>query len=103
MTFRLWSPIEEYKGNISLSQVKEVFSNLKKMDEEHGVLWISDENENVIELQKDLKIFFILEEGEYQESINLCDFAEFEKVIQFFLSNQISKIKDTVHEKKEKL
>lgn len=60
---RAWS---DGVSNINIEDVKIAIEELKKMDDEHGAIWVSviKNDENVIEVNKDLSIAVIFEERE---------------------------------------
>ncbi|KRT16534.1 hypothetical protein ASU31_10255 [Pedobacter ginsenosidimutans] len=52
--------------NINIEDVKIAIEELKEMDDEHGAIWVSviKNDENVIEVDKDLTLTIIFEERE---------------------------------------
>jgi hypothetical protein len=60
---RAWS---DSIDNINIEDVKIAIAELKEMDDEHGAFWVSviKNDENVIEVNKDLTITIIFEERE---------------------------------------
>lgn len=55
--------IQYASGNIDEEDIVKAISDIQSMDDEHGAFWVSviTDDENVIEVNKDLSLFVIFE------------------------------------------
>lgn len=89
---RAWS---DGVNNINIEDVKIAIEELKEMDDEHGAIWVSviKNDENVIEVNKDLTITIIFEE---QEPIN-AKLNSWQEVIDLYQLLLNQKFDDIIH------
>jgi len=66
------------KEDIDISDVKRAISDIQKMDEEHGAFWVSviTDDENVIEVNKDLSFTVIFDGKEVKSKAENWDEIE---------------------------
>lgn len=76
---RAWSDAME---NVNIEDIKLAIQELKEMDDEHGAIWVSviKNDENVIEVEKDLSTYIHFEE---QETIS-TKLNSWEEVIELY-------------------
>jgi hypothetical protein len=84
------------KENISIEDVKMALAELPQMDEEHGAFWVAviKNEENVLEVHKDLSVIGIFEEDLNKEYRKLCrNIQEVEVLYSLLLNEEFSKLK----------
>jgi len=84
------------KDNIEESDIAKAIDDIKLMDDEHGAFWVSviTDDENVIEVNKDLSLSVIFEgeETQYQAT----DWNEVAKLYQLLLHEKFDEIASIV-------
>jgi len=82
---------EQY-DNIEIVDVQKAIEVIQKMDDEHGAFWVLvfTEEENVIEVDKDLSVIFLYKgiENNYQAS----DWIEVEELFNLLLQERFDDI-----------
>jgi hypothetical protein len=76
--------------NATISDIEIAVAETMKMDEEHGAFWVGHlDNEKVMEVHKDLEIFYILGDNpEEQLKIKLDDWDEVKGFYELFFDNR---------------
>lgn len=103
MTTEFW--IEKAWGdsveNATIADIKVAIQEILKMDDEHGGFWVgNNENEFVMEIHKDLKLFFVAnDKPDEQITAKLNSWAEAEKFYQLFLDNRYEQIEEEIRTK----
>lgn len=96
MTTNFW--IEKAWGdsvdNATMADIKTAIQETIKMDDEHGAFWVGNmDNEFVMEIHKDLKLFFVTNSNpEDQLSTRLTSWTEVERFYKLFLDNEYKQI-----------
>lgn len=83
--------------NCTIENLDLAFEELKQSDEEHGAFWVVDEEENVLEIHKDLSIFFIFvgnSENKITKKLNDTTQARF--LFVHFLNGNIEQLKKQI-------
>jgi len=83
-------------NDVTMDIVRIAIEGIKKMDDEHGVFWVGlmKEEENVLEVHKDLELFGVFEEEPgIQYKGQGKDWNEIEILFQTFLSNKMEVVK----------
>ncbi|WP_160139926.1 hypothetical protein [Chryseobacterium sp. c4a] len=80
------------KDNIDERDILKAISDIQLMDDEHGAFWISviTNDENVIEVNKDLSLSFIFEEQETK--YQAIDWKEVEELYKLLLLERFDEI-----------
>lgn len=100
MTTEFW--IENAWGdsvdNATIDDIKVAIQETLKMDDEHGAFWVgNNDNEFVMEIHKDLKLFFATnDKSDEQITTKLHSWAEVEKFYQLFLDNRYEEIEKEI-------
>lgn len=81
------------KDNITDADIKKAIKDVQSMDDEHGAFWISviTDDENVIEVNKDLSLSVIFEGEEIK--YQAADWNEVEQLYKLLLREQFYEIK----------
>ena len=84
------------KENITYADIKKAIKHVQSMDDEHGAFWVSiiTNDENVIEVNKDLSLSVIFEGDEIK--YQAADWNEVEQLYKFLLSEQFDEIKHRI-------
>ncbi len=87
---RAWS---DGIDNVNIQDVKTALNELKEMDDEHGVIWVSVLNgeENIIEVHKDLSIIVDFDNHEIITT-NLNNWQEVIELYQLLLDKKFDEI-----------
>lgn len=87
---RAWS---DGIDNVNIHDVKTALNELKEMDDEHGVIWVSVLNgeENIIEVHKDLSIIVDFDNHEIITT-NLNNWQEVIELYQLLLDKKFDEI-----------
>ncbi len=84
------------KDDIDIQDITKALSDLPKMDDEHGAFWVSilTEDENVIEVNKELQLSFIFDgiESKYQAT----DLNEVKDFYKLLLTKNFEEIKQKI-------
>ncbi len=84
------------KEAVSTKDIKKAIQDIQEMDEEHGAFWVSviTEDENVMEVNKDLSlsIIFMEKETKYQAS----SWEEVSELYHLLLNKEFEKIKQRI-------
>lgn len=70
--------------NIGIDEIKEVITELKNMDEEHGAFWVSiiEEEETILEVDKNMKMIAIFR-GDVENPV-ISKGNTWEEVLSFY-------------------
>ncbi len=83
------------KEDVNSNDIVKALEDIKKMDEEHGAFWISilneEDEEMVIEVNKDLNLSLIFGEEEYQYQSQ--NFEEIKSILELHIDKEFEKIK----------
>lgn len=82
--------------NISINDVRDAISEVQNMDDEHGVFWVGlfNNDENVLEVHKDLTIIGVFEDAPDFEIISKGkNWAEIENLYLLLLNGRIDELK----------
>lgn len=84
------------KDNIDESDIIKAISDIQLVDEEHGAFWVSviNDDENVIEVNKDLSLFVIFEEQEMKYQAK--DWNEITELLKLLLVKKFDIISERV-------
>ncbi len=88
--------------NATMDDIKIAIQETVKMDDEHGAFWVGNmDNEFVMEIHKDLKLFFTTNDNlEDQLSTNITSWTEAERFYKLFLDNEYEKIETELRTRK---
>lgn len=80
--------------NVTMDDIKTAIKETIDMDDEHGAFWIKhDDFENVLEVHKDLKLFYIYGDNPSDQLyVKLSSWDEIKKLYKYFLENNFEKI-----------
>ena len=89
--------------NVIIHDVHQAIAEMIKMDEEHGAFWIGNyEDENVLEVHQDLRIFFASNDEVIEQlSVQLGSWTEVTDLFQRFLNKQFQEIRSFIKAKNE--
>lgn len=80
--------------NCTIENLDVAFQELQQSDEEHGAFWVVDENENVLEINKDLVLFAIFSgDSENQIRKQLNDISQVKGLFVEFINRNIERLK----------
>ena len=80
--------------NCTIENLDIAFQELEQSDEEHGAFWIFDENENILEIHRDLVLFAIFSgNSENQIRKQLNDINEAKSLFIEFINCNIERLK----------
>lgn len=83
------------KEDVNSNDIAKALEDITKMDEEHGAFWISmlneEEEEMIIEINKDLNLSLIFGEEEFQYQSQ--NFEETESILKLHIDKEFEKIK----------
>jgi hypothetical protein len=80
--------------NCTIENLDIAFQELQQSDEEHGAFWVVDEDENVLEINKDLVLFAIFsEDSENQIRKQLNDINQVKGLFIEFINRNIERLK----------
>src|SRR5687768_10030558 len=82
--------------NVDMNIVRTAIKGIKEMDDEHGASWVGlmKEEENVLEVHKDLELFGVFEEEPgIQYKGRGKDWSEIEKLFESFLAGKMDIVK----------
>lgn len=84
------------KDNIDEKDIVQTISDIQLMDDEHGAFWVSvmTDDENVIEVNKDLSLFVIFEKQQTQYQAN--DWNEVHELYKLLLKEKFDVITEKV-------
>ncbi len=83
--------------NFTTENLNLAFEELEQSDEEHGAFWVIDENENVLEIHKDLKLFAQFPEDNTEQITKQLESTEKAKSLFVdFMNGDIAKIKSEI-------
>lgn len=87
--------------NIDSKLIDKLILDLSKMDDEHGVFWIADEDDNVLEINNDKSLFFNLPAVSIAGNCKILIDETLKKLFNLFqdsnfveLKNELKKIND---------
>ena len=83
------------KENISIEDIKIALAAILQMDEEHGAFWVSviKNEENILEVHKDLSVIGIFEEDLNKQYRKLCEnIQEVEGLFSLLLNEEFSQL-----------
>jgi hypothetical protein len=89
--------------NVSLHDIQRAIADIQEMDEEHGAFWVSivEEEETVLETQKDLTVIGIFqpsEPGDKGIRKQMKNWAEVERLYALFLDQNFDAVKKILSE-----
>lgn len=80
--------------NPSLSDVQMALTEVQKMDGEHGAFWMgTDEEDIVLEVQRDMKMTLILS-GEICRESKCASWKQAEELYRRFVNGEYDKVKE---------
>lgn len=83
------------KEDVNSNDITKALEDIKKMDQEHGAFWISmlneEDEEMVIEVNKDLNLSLIFGEEEFQYQSQ--NFEEIKSILELHINKEFDKIK----------
>jgi hypothetical protein len=97
MTEKFW--IEKGWGdqvdNVTIDDIKIAIQETINMDDEHGAFWSGNyDNEYILEIHKDLSLFFVMgEDPSDQMRKKLSSWTEVERLYQLFINSNYEQIK----------
>ena len=82
--------------NVNYNHVEEAILQISEIDDEHGAFWIGNyENENILEVHKDLKVFYVCEENQNQQKVlQLFNWNEVKNFFSLFLNEDYKQLSD---------
>ncbi|MEP6929151.1 MAG: hypothetical protein ABI850_04030 [Flavobacterium sp.] len=81
--------------NFTIENLDLAFEELKLSEEEHGAFWVVDEDENVLEIHRDLKLFAIfIGNSEDQVIKELKNINQARILFIEFMNGNIERIKE---------
>ena len=85
------------KDSINESDIKKAIKDIQEMDDEHGAFWVSiiTDEENVIEVNKDLLLSVIFDGEETKYQVNNWD--EVEEFYSLLLHEKFEEIKQKIN------
>jgi hypothetical protein len=89
--------------NVDMNIVRTAIKGIKEMDDEHGAFWVGlmKEEENVLEVHKDLELFGVFEEEPgIQYKGRGKDWNEIEKLFETFLADKMAIVKSKLSAEK---
>jgi len=90
----------ESVDNANLDDVKVAIKETRDMDDEHGAFWIQvDDSDHVLEVHKDLKVFFMLNDNpDEQITRKVNSWAEIERLYDLFFKGNYGQIERELKE-----
>lgn len=80
--------------NFNIDNLYIAFEELEKSDEEHGAFWVVDEEENLLEIHKDLKLIAQFpENSKNQITKQLKNIEEAKKIFIEFMNGNIEQLR----------
>jgi hypothetical protein len=91
----------EHVDNATMNDVRVAIKETTKKDDEHGAFWVGhNKNENVLEVHKDLEIFYVFNDNlDNQLKTKLTSWQEAEYLFGQFLHDNYAQIKSFFEEK----
>ena len=89
--------------NVSINDIKEAINETLKMDDEHGAFWVSiiKQNENVLEMSKNLMIIGVFEDEEATQYKGVFkNIDEIIMIYEVFLNENFSEVKEILRKNK---
>jgi hypothetical protein len=85
----------DHVANATMDDIRVAINETINMDNEHGAFWVGhDENENVLEVHKDLEIFYVFNDNlDEQLKTKLNSWQEVENLYQQFFDDKYDHIK----------
>ena len=81
-------------ANPTINDVQTAVAEIQQMDEEHGAFWVAtDEEDIVLEIQKDLSITMVLC-GEICRQSKCANWKQAEELYQFLINGEYDKLKE---------
>lgn len=91
----------DHVDNATLEDIRVAINEINRMDDEHGAFWVGhNENENVLEVHKDLEIFCVFNDKlDDQLKTKLNSWQEAEYLYEQFLDDNYERIKSYIEKK----
>lgn len=91
----------DHVDSATMDDVRVAIKETNNMDDEHGAFWVRhNENENVLEVHKDLEIFYVFNDNlDDQLKTKLNSWQEAEYLYEQFLDNNYEQVKSFIEEK----
>ncbi len=88
-----WGEVVDYA---TFKDIDTAIEEIINQDEEHGAFWIGNlENEYVLEVHKNLDLFFVYGENQNEQlQINLNNWEDVKKIFEFYFENEFEKLKN---------
>jgi hypothetical protein len=88
----------DHVNNATMDDIRVAIKETIKMDDEHGAFWVGhDDSENVLEVHKDLEIFYVFNENlDDQLKAKLNSWQEVEYLYEQFLGDNAEQIKSFI-------
>lgn len=88
----------DHVDNATMVDIRVAIKETINMDDEHGAFWIGhNENENVLEIHKDLEIFYAFNDNlDDQLKTKLDSWQEVENLYEQFLNDNYGQIKSFI-------
>ena len=91
----------DHVDNATMGDVRAAINETNNMDDEHGAFWVGhDENENVLEVHKNLEIFYVFNDNlDHQLKTRLNSWQEAEYLYEQFLDDNYEQIKRFIEQR----